>query len=94
MAAFAEFCMVAVKPWFVPISSESEGAGAIVMLAGTGKLVVVTALPLLQPVRLASSRTAMLHQTPKMEPSDLPMHPLCARDRFRNAITPYGNFPV
>jgi hypothetical protein len=36
MGVLAELSMVVAKAWFVPISSESDGAGARAMLAGTG----------------------------------------------------------
>jgi hypothetical protein len=93
MAVLAEFSIVVVNAWFVPTSSESAGAGKIAMLAGTGKLVVVTALPLLQPGRLARSKTAVLPRIANLTAADLPIHPPRAHG-YREASIAVGEFPV
>src|ERR1700676_372784 len=56
IVALAEFKTDAINAWFVPISSDRFVAGLMVMLAGTGNVVVWMGLLLLQPARPATRK--------------------------------------
>jgi hypothetical protein len=65
MGALLAFSGVAVNCWFVPNSMETLPGGLRVMIAGTAKVVVFTAVPLLQPPSLAITA----HRTATAQPN-------------------------
>jgi hypothetical protein len=74
MLVLVELKVLGVNAWLVPISIERLGAGAIVTVAGTGKVTVWTGLLLLHPTSSAIEKIMERAVVNRQKP-DLRMHP-------------------